>query len=106
MPITRIGRSTNGGNLRQRCLCQQIRVKPSIKVLLFGSIEGLPQGRNYLKTIINRLAAKEVDQLLPQRLSEKANCKFSTYQLYSANGQAYSQAYYQVETRSTSQQHK
>ena len=49
-------------------------------------MEGLPQGRKYLGTIVNRLAPKKADQLLSQGLPGEANCNFSAHWFHSANG--------------------
>ena len=53
-----------GSNSEQRGLCKKVK-KLSTRPLLFGSVEGLPQGRKYLETIISRSATKKADQLLP-----------------------------------------
>ena len=70
-------------------------------------MERLSQERKYLRIIVSHLALKEANQLLPQELPGKANCNFSTYQFYSANGKADSQAdnqgYHQGKARSASQ---
>ena len=66
-------------------------------------MEELPQGGKYLGIIVSHLAPKKADQHLPQRLPREANCNFSAYRFYSANGQAYSKAYLQAEARPTSQ---
>ena len=44
----------------QRRLCQQVGIRPSTRPLLSGSVEGLSQGRKYLKTIISRSAPKKL----------------------------------------------
>ena len=58
--------------------------------------------------MVGRLASKEADQLLLQRLLGEAKCNFSAYWFCSANGQANSQAdgqgYHQVKARPVSQQ--
>ena len=57
-------------------------------------MEKLLLKRKYLGTIVNRSVSNKVDQLFPQKLFKKANCNFSAHWFCSANGQAYSQAYY------------
>ena len=69
-------------------------------------MERLLRGRKYLRTIVSRSAPKEADQLFPQGSPGETNCNFSAYQFRFANGQAYSQAYHQAETRPTSSQRK
>ena len=65
-------------------------------------MEELTQRKKYLGIIISRLAPKKADQLLPERSPGKANCNFSAHWFHSTNDQAYSQAYYQAEVKSTS----
>ena len=93
--------------MRQRRLCQQVGVRPSTRPLLSGSVEELPQGKKYLKTIVSHLAPKKADQLPPQRSPGEANCNLFAHQFHFANGQANNQVngqgYHQAKTRPLSQ---
>ena len=67
-------------------LCEKVRIKLSIKPLLFGLMRRISKGRKYLGASFSSLAPQKAHQLIPQRLSWQVNAEFSSYWYRTTNG--------------------
>ena len=94
----------DGSYLRQRSLRQENRQIPT-KAILFGGIERLPRGREYLKTIFSSHVPPKDDQHFLQRSFEKANDNISIFELRSTHGKANNQAPQKAEMEIVSKKH-
>lgn len=80
--------------LGQCGLQERVWVRPTTRALLPCFVEGLPQGRKYLGTIIGSPIPKKDDQLVPQRWSWQADNNLLLYRYASVDSQAHIEAHW------------